>query len=155
MRGVQSAVFHYASCAPCTGYSDGRKRRKAAKAARKVREKLELEQPDAYHHPEPTGTNIYWQEEIAMGPGPPPRRARRTNTATTGSTRGMPTRGTQSSALSNGGSSIDVDHAGAGRDGLERVVDRGLERGLGVAARLRPDAARPRLRRLPGRRGAL
>ncbi|KAI5378955.1 hypothetical protein AA0117_g6440 [Alternaria alternata] len=112
MRGVQSAVFHYASCAPCTGYSDGRKRRKAAKAARKVREKLELEQPDAYHHPEPTGTNIYWQEEIAMGPGPPPRRARRTNTATTGSTRGMPTRGTQSSALSNGGSSIDVDHAG-------------------------------------------
>ena len=112
MRGVQSAVFHYASCAPCTGYSDGRKRRKAAKAARKVREKLELEQPDAYHHPEPTGTNIYWHEEIVMGPGPPPRRARRTNTGTTGSTRGMPTRGTQGSAMSKGGSSIDVDQAG-------------------------------------------
>ncbi|KAL1798671.1 hypothetical protein ACET3X_002708 [Alternaria dauci] len=112
MRGVQSAVFHYASCAPCTGYSDSRKRRKAAKAARKLREKLEIEQPGAYHHPEPTGTNIYWQEEIAMGPGPPPRRARRTNTGTTGSARGMPTRGTQSSALSNGGSSIDVDQAG-------------------------------------------
>jgi hypothetical protein len=109
MRGVQSAVFHYASCAPCTGYADGRKRRKAAKAARKVREKLQLENPDAYHHPEPTGTNIYWHEEIAMGPGPPPRRARRTNTD---STRGIATRGTQGSALSKGGSSIDVDQGG-------------------------------------------
>jgi hypothetical protein len=109
MRGVQSAVFHYASCAPCTGYTDGKKRRKAAKAARKVREKLQLEQPDAYHHPEPTGTNVYWHEEITMGPGPPPRRARRTNT---GSTRGIATRGTQSSALSKGGSSLDVDQGG-------------------------------------------
>jgi hypothetical protein len=109
MRGVQSAIFHYASCAPCTGYSDGKKRRKAAKAARKVREKLQLEQPDAYHHPEPTGTNIYWHEEIAMGPGPPQRGARRTNT---NSTRGITTRGTQSSALSKGGSSIDVDQGG-------------------------------------------
>ncbi|USP76114.1 hypothetical protein yc1106_03388 [Curvularia clavata] len=110
MRGVQSAVFHYASCAPCTGYSDSRKRRKAAKEARKLREKLELEQPGAYHHPEPTGTNAYWSEEIAMGPGPPPRRARRTNTPHGGSSRGLPTRGTQSSTLSKGGSSIDIAH---------------------------------------------
>ena len=115
MRGVQSAVFHYASCAPCTGYSDGRKRRKAAKAARKVKEKLELEQPDAYHHPEPTGTNAYWNEEITMGPGPPLRRARRANTANGCGSRGIPTRGTQSSTLSKGGSSLDVDHGGATR----------------------------------------
>ncbi len=47
-----------------------------------------------------------------MGPGPPPRRARRTNTGTTGSTRGMPTRGTQGSTVSKGGSSIDVDQGG-------------------------------------------
>ncbi|KAJ4983034.1 hypothetical protein SVAN01_11491, partial [Stagonosporopsis vannaccii] len=77
LRGVQSAVFHYASCAPCTGYADGRKRRREAKLARKARAKLVLEQPGAYHHPEPTGTNPYWGEEIALGPGPPPRRARR------------------------------------------------------------------------------
>lgn len=109
MRGVQSAVFHYASCAPCTGYADGRKRRKAAKQAKKDREKLELEQPGAYYHPEPTGTNPFWGEEIAMGPGPPPRRARRTNT---GSTRCITTAGTQSSALSKGESSIEVDRAG-------------------------------------------
>jgi hypothetical protein len=101
---VQSAVFHYASCAPCAGYSDGRKRRKAARAARKIKDKLQLEDPDAYQHPPPTGTNPYWDEEIRIGPGPPPRRARRTNT---GSTRGITTAGTQNSALSKGGSSID------------------------------------------------
>lgn len=104
MRGVQSAVFHYASCAPCTGYTDGRKRRREAKHARKAREKLMLEEPDTYHHPEPTGTNPYWGEEIAMGPGPPPRRARRTGT---GSTRCITTAGTQSSAVSKIGSSMD------------------------------------------------
>ncbi|KAL6710085.1 hypothetical protein ACN47E_009876 [Coniothyrium glycines] len=104
MRGVQSAVFHYASCAPCTGYADGRRRRKAAKLARKARERLELEQPEAYHHPEPTGTNPYWDEEIAIGPGPPPRRARRTNG---GSTRNVTTAGTQGSAISKAESSFD------------------------------------------------
>jgi hypothetical protein len=104
LRGVQSAVFHYASCAPCAGYSDGRKRRKAARAARKIKDKLHLEDPDAYQHPPPTGTNPYWDEEIRMGPGPPPRRARRTNT---GSTRGITTAGTQHSALSKGDSSLD------------------------------------------------
>lgn len=112
MRGVQSAVFHYASCAPCTGWTDGRKRQKAAKLARKAREKLELEQPDAYHHPEPTGTNPYWGEEIALGPGPPPRRARRTGT---GSSRNVNTAGTQGSAVSKGGSSLDVDRGGGMR----------------------------------------
>jgi hypothetical protein len=106
LRGVQSAVFHYASCAPCTGYSDGRKRRRAAKAATKVKEKLQLDDPDTYQHPPPTGTNPYWEEEIRMGPGPPPRRARRTNT---GSTRGITTAGTQSSAMSKGGSSVEGD----------------------------------------------
>jgi len=43
-----------------------------------------------------------------MGPGPPPRRARRTNT---GSTRRITTAGTQSSALSKGGSSLDGEGA--------------------------------------------
>ncbi|KAH6613975.1 hypothetical protein C7974DRAFT_67684 [Boeremia exigua] len=107
LRGVQSAIFHYASCAPCTGYADGRKRTREAKRARKARAKLVLEEPGAYHHPEPTGTNPYWQEEIALGPGPPPRRARRTNT---GSTR-CPKAGAQSAVVSQNGSSLDGDRA--------------------------------------------
>lgn len=101
-------MFHYASCAPCTGYTEERKRRRAAKRARKIKEKLQLENPDAYHHPEPTGTNPYWDEEIRMGPGPPPRRARRTNT---GASRAITTAGTQSSVVSKAGSSIEAERA--------------------------------------------
>ncbi|KAF1992828.1 hypothetical protein P154DRAFT_451772 [Amniculicola lignicola CBS 123094] len=108
-RGIQSAIFHYASCAPCTGYMYRNKRRKDAKRDRKLRAKMQMEHPDMYHHPEPTGTNPYWTEEIVMGPGPPPRRARRTNT--TGSQRAITRTETFDTALSNGGSSIDVDHA--------------------------------------------
>jgi hypothetical protein len=93
LRGVQSAIFHYASCAPCTGYNDSRRRRRDARLARKAREKLVLEQPDCYHHPEPTGTNPYWDEEIRMGPVAAPRRGRRTNTTNT--SRGIARAGTQ------------------------------------------------------------
>lgn len=125
MRGVQSAVFHYASCAPCIGYTDRRKRRKSAKEAKKVREKMQLEQPEAYHHPEPTGTNPFWDEEIAMGPGPPPRRARRTNT---GSTRAITTSGTLSSGLSKGESSLDGDSAGDMRLSEDLVDDENWNR---------------------------
>ncbi|XPS99769.1 hypothetical protein M3J09_008939 [Ascochyta lentis] len=108
LRGVQSAVFHYASCAPCTGYTDSRKRRREAKRARKEREKLVLEQPETYYHPEPTGTNPFWHEEIALGPGPPPRRARRANT---GSTRRVAKAGAPSAVASQQGSSVDGETA--------------------------------------------
>ncbi|KAF2451409.1 hypothetical protein P171DRAFT_5774 [Karstenula rhodostoma CBS 690.94] len=108
MRGVQSAIFHYASCAPCTGYMYKKQRRKQAKQARKARTKLVEEQPELYYHPEPTGTNPYWQEEIGMGPGPPPRRAKRTTTC---NPRATTTAGTNGSAASQTGSSMDVDRA--------------------------------------------
>jgi hypothetical protein len=70
-----------------------------------------LEQPETYHHPEPTGTNPYWDEEIALGPGPPPRRARRNNT---GSARGTPRVGLQGAVVSQKGSSLDGDGDGDG-----------------------------------------
>lgn len=85
-----------------------KQRRKQAKEARKARTKLQMERPELYHHPEPTGTNPYWQEEIAMGPGPPPRRARRNNT---GSTRAITSAGTQSTVVSQGGSSVDMNRS--------------------------------------------
>lgn len=119
MRGVQSAVFHYISCAPCHGYSDRKQKRKQAKEAREVRMKLQLERPELYHHPEPTGTNPYWQEEITMGPGPPPRKTKRTNTS---STRAITTAGTQSSAVSQGGNSMET-----GRSPELRLSDDTLE----------------------------
>lgn len=85
-----------------------KQRRKQAKQARKARTKLVEEQPGLYHHPEPTGTNPYWQEEIGLGPGPPPRRAKRTNTH---HRRATTIAGTHGSAVSQAGSSIDVDRA--------------------------------------------
>ncbi|KAL8689745.1 MAG: hypothetical protein Q9218_004644 [Villophora microphyllina] len=66
-RGFQSAVFYYVSCAPCTQRAYRRKRRKdiaRSKAARDMEDGL-------YPHPAPFSTNQYWQEEMALGPGPP------------------------------------------------------------------------------------
>lgn len=109
MRGVQSAIFHYVSCAPCTGYMYRKKRRKQAKRDRKAKRVLEMEQPDLYRHPEPSATNPYWSEEIILGPGPPPRR--QGHRTTTGSQRGITTAGTHSTIVSQGGSSIDMNQS--------------------------------------------
>ncbi|OCL05895.1 hypothetical protein AOQ84DRAFT_379146, partial [Glonium stellatum] len=110
IRGIQSAIFHYVSCAPCTGYLYRSKRRKQAKRDRREKKQLEMEQPDIYRHPEPSATNPYWSEEIVLGPGPPPRRTGRK--PQNGSQRGITTAGTQSTGVSRGGSSLDVDNSG-------------------------------------------
>ena len=68
-RGTQSAIFYYLSCAPCTRISDQRRKRKEAKRA-----KAEREMEGMFRHPLPSGTNPGWNEEIFLGPGPPPKR---------------------------------------------------------------------------------
>ena len=68
-RGTQSAIFYYLSCAPCTKVNDQRKKRKQAKRA-----KAEREMEGTFRHPLPSGTNPGWNEEISLGPGPPPKR---------------------------------------------------------------------------------
>lgn len=73
-RGAQSAVFLYASCGPCIDASSRRKRRRAAVKSRKEKARLRAEDPNGPHQPAAFDTNPYWQEEIALGPGPPPRR---------------------------------------------------------------------------------
>ncbi|KAL8815184.1 MAG: hypothetical protein Q9223_005655 [Gallowayella weberi] len=66
-RGFQSAVFYYVSCAPCHELAYRRRRRKGA-----ARSKAEKETDQGlYTHPSPFSTNVYWQEDISMGPGPP------------------------------------------------------------------------------------
>ncbi|OCK75932.1 hypothetical protein K432DRAFT_307511 [Lepidopterella palustris CBS 459.81] len=107
LRGIQSAIFHYVSCAPCTGYLYRNKRMKQAKRDRKEKIQLQMEQPELYHHPDPSSTNPYWSEEIVMGPGPPPRRTGRK--ANNGSQRGITTADTQSTVASHGGSSLDIN----------------------------------------------
>ena len=71
-RGTQSAIFYYLSCAPCTKVSDQRKKKRDAKRA-----KAERAMTGTFRHPLPSGTNPGWNEEIVLGPGPPPKRLKK------------------------------------------------------------------------------
>ncbi|RMJ20711.1 hypothetical protein PHISP_08419, partial [Aspergillus sp. HF37] len=76
-RGAQSVVFYYSTCTPCANSIDQRKRRKEAARARREKEKastLVTDQPRPFAQPPPFSTNEGWNEEIALGPGPPGRR---------------------------------------------------------------------------------
>ena len=81
-RGFQSAIFYYISCAPCTKVLDQRKKKqnaaraKAEKLARKAAHAQMEENGDQpeYDHPLPSSTNPFWDEDIQLGPGPPPKR---------------------------------------------------------------------------------
>ncbi|KAK2760782.1 hypothetical protein FQN54_002019 [Arachnomyces sp. PD_36] len=92
-RGAQSAVFYYAACTPCVAGLDRKKRkREASRAMRqkeKEREDIVTRQPTAFHQPSPFNTNIYWQEEITLGPGPPARRGGIRNGSRSGSRRNV------------------------------------------------------------------
>ncbi|KAL8948079.1 MAG: hypothetical protein Q9222_005697 [Ikaeria aurantiellina] len=71
-RGFQSAVFYYLSCTPCNQLASRRRRRKGA-----ARSKAEKEMDQGpYPHPSPFSTNMYWAEEMTLGPGPPQKRER-------------------------------------------------------------------------------
>lgn len=102
-RGVQSAVFYYASCTPCANSIDRRKRLRDAVRSKREREKndaLVTDQPRPFVQPIPFSTNPGWDEEIALGPGPPARNHRALNRRTSWNTDG----------LSN--SSLDADVGG-------------------------------------------
>ncbi len=72
-RGFQSAIFYYVSCAPCTKFAYQHRRRKNRKRANAEQEAEE----GAYQHPSPFSTNIYWREEMLLGPGPPQKKKER------------------------------------------------------------------------------
>ena len=84
-------------------YAHQRKRAKAnrrAKAAKAIQQQTE----GIYVHPSPFDTNVYWHEEMTLGPGPPQRKGNRDRNKTD-STRRLNTGGQASSA---GGSSADT-----------------------------------------------
>ncbi|KAL1954239.1 hypothetical protein VTO42DRAFT_1472 [Malbranchea cinnamomea] len=91
-RGAQSAIFYYAVCTPCKEQSYKRRRkREAAKSRETSRDDLVTEQPRSpFHQPSPFSTNPYWSEEIALGPGPPARKAgHRVSASRTGSQKNL------------------------------------------------------------------
>lgn len=72
-RGFQSAIFYYVSCAPCTKFAYQHRRRKTRKRPNAEQEAEE----GAYQHPSPFSTNMYWREEMLLGPGPPLKKKER------------------------------------------------------------------------------
>ncbi|KAL2362871.1 hypothetical protein RJZ56_004248 [Blastomyces dermatitidis] len=154
-RGAQSAVFYYATCTPCASSKDRRRRKKDA--ARTHREAvrhnaanndLVTDQPPAivFQQPVPFSTNSYWEEEIALGPGPPARRAGRRNTNNSYNNNNNHQNGKNGKngknnkkrkkdhdAGSQGGSSIDSP-AVAGATAQTLSQESTLQNGMGVIA---------------------
>lgn len=109
-RGFQSAVFYYFSCAPCVRIRYHRRQRKQTKRARAESEKVatEMMEQGIYQHPSPFSTNIYWREEMVLGPGPPPKNRNRDRSKTE-SSRGLRSGGVGSSSITGTSSDTVVD----------------------------------------------
>ncbi|TKX19926.1 hypothetical protein C1H76_7810 [Elsinoe australis] len=84
-RGIQSALFYYLSCAPCTEARTRRKRRKEADLLRAEKDALaassDAQGLKQYEHPLPSTTNPAWDIEIAIGPSKESKQAARNNKA--------------------------------------------------------------------------
>ncbi|KAK0630148.1 hypothetical protein B0T17DRAFT_506645 [Bombardia bombarda] len=63
---VQSAVFYFIACTPCTKVRHRQRARQKAKKEREEKARIVLEQPHLYQHPDPFNTNPYWSEEISL-----------------------------------------------------------------------------------------
>lgn len=127
-RGFQSAVFYYVSCAPCTKLAYRRKRRKENRRANAERAAVETEE-GLYRHPSPFSTNIYWREEMMLGPGPPPKKANRDRDKKSDSTRELRSGGVGSSTNTGTSSADTVIGDGGGVEvDLERRSDEGWNR---------------------------
>lgn len=109
-RGFQSAVFYYFSCAPCAKISYHRRRRKQTRRARAESEKAatEMMEQGIYQHPSPFSTNIYWREEMVLGPGPPPKNRHRDRSKTE-SSRELRSGGVGSSSITGTSSDTVVE----------------------------------------------
>ncbi|MCJ1286936.1 hypothetical protein MMC26_006282 [Xylographa opegraphella] len=135
-RGFQSAIFYYVSCAPCTKLAYQRKRRKQNRREKAEHAAIEEVSPEFYQHPSPFSTNIYWREEMVLGPGPPPKKGDRNNKSKNGSTRELNTGGYGSSA---GASSADSTLVVESLDGLSPVQEAASEQGWNTRRYQRPD----------------
>ena len=71
---VQSAAFYFLACTPCTKIQHRHKAAQRAKKEREEKNRMVIEQPHLYQHPDPFNTNPYWSEEIRMGPSLPKKR---------------------------------------------------------------------------------
>ncbi|MCJ1372250.1 hypothetical protein MMC20_003473 [Loxospora ochrophaea] len=137
-RGFQSAVFYYVSCAPCTKLNYRRKRRKDNQRAKAEKLATEAVMPELYRHPSPFSTNIYWREEMALGPGPPPRKGNRDRDkgSRAGSRKDLNTAGQGSSVGASSADTITVEESS---EATEMVLGRQSDEGWNRKRYQRPD----------------
>lgn len=81
IAALRSVWFYYLACTPCRKVGNRRDIRKEAERERGIKERLEMEQPGLYRHPNPEHTNQYWLEDINMGPSLPKRGPSSNNTS--------------------------------------------------------------------------
>ncbi|KAK4128169.1 hypothetical protein N657DRAFT_562345 [Parathielavia appendiculata] len=74
LAAAQSALFYFLACTPCNQLQHQHRTRQQAKREREIKERIVMEQPHLYRHPDPYHTNPYWDEEIRMGPSLPKKR---------------------------------------------------------------------------------
>ncbi|TKA72059.1 hypothetical protein B0A55_06662 [Friedmanniomyces simplex] len=110
-RGIQSAIFYYLSCAPCSDARYRKRRKQEAQRDRLDKAELEAHMPNLYRHPSPSSTNPHWRAEIALGPVPSSRGGKRKATPNSENQRGhggLKTSATHSSDGSQVASSTNV-----------------------------------------------
>ncbi|KAI9801992.1 MAG: hypothetical protein M1825_003048 [Sarcosagium campestre] len=71
---AQSVVYYVLACTSCRQSAYQRRRKREAAQARLEKELIEADQPHLYRHPSPFSTNVYWHEEMTLGPGPPQKK---------------------------------------------------------------------------------
>jgi hypothetical protein len=67
-RGIQSVIFFYVSCAPCSDAATRKKRNRQAVHDERQRTELEAAHPDYPTQAAPGSVNPHWQIEIDSGP---------------------------------------------------------------------------------------
>lgn len=75
-RGFQSAVFLYAQCGPCLAWRESHRQKKQWKREKQERARYS-DQPGVLRQPAPHEVNPSWEEEIRLGPAPPPKKGRK------------------------------------------------------------------------------
>lgn len=73
-RGIQSVIFFYVSCAPCSDAATRKKRNRQAVHDERLRTELEAAHPDYPSQAPPGSINPNWAVEMDSGPMPPRRK---------------------------------------------------------------------------------
>ncbi|KAI9845335.1 MAG: hypothetical protein M1837_004957 [Sclerophora amabilis] len=99
---LQSVAYYVFACAPCHKCAYRRRRKREAAQAQHQQGNLEVGEQGLYQHPSPFSTNLYWREEMNLGPGPPEKKKNGNNRNQRALTAGTESSTGSSAAVSQG-----------------------------------------------------